>query len=479
MLAFAAGWDFKNLSERLDLAPNWGITQSDMLTFIRHEAVMMGRIFSGLPWAAFGIALSALWPLCGSGVAETFPTYVLEHQNQAATDVELSRSRSARMAPCTDDVVKFCSRQEGFGEQSCLRKYLGQLSSQCREIITSSQDSRNNDGVPPCLHSPVCFNPLGGDKASIMRAEWKQSSGYTYAYPLDLPNKKGGVAGAALDSKGNIWVFQRNAPGQPQLFEFASDHHLIRTVGEDVTGRQYKAHGIAVDPQDNVWICDANGSTVEKISPDGKLLMTIGVTGHRGDWDEAKGQRLLWQPLDVAFAPNGDIYIGGGHRDESPDDADSDDPANNVGAARVIHLDRTGKFINQWYGNNIGPGKFSMVHGIAVDPHNGDVWVADREEYRLVVFTAQGNFIKTVQMKNLMCAVYFDPHGGLWVATGNDGQVLKINPDGKVLVAAGKGRGVDPGELFESNFMGMDPQGDLYVGDTTIPRVLEIVAPKH
>jgi hypothetical protein len=437
------------------------------------------RKFIGTPLLAFHLVVLVIVALSRPSLADTFPTYVLEHQRQAATDIELSRSRSPRMAPCADDVAKFCSLQQGFGEESCLRRFRDELSGQCKEVIAAAQQSQNNDGVPPCSHSPVCFNALGGDKASILRAEWRQTAGYSYAYPLDLPNKKGGVAGVATDSKGDLWVFQRNAPGQPQLFEFGPDYKLIHTVGEEVTGRQYKAHGIAVDGQDNVWICDANGATVEKISPEGKLLMTIGVTGHRGDWNEAKGQRLLWQPLDLAFAPNGDIYIGEGHRDESPDDTDSNDPINNVGAARVVHLDKTGKFVNQWYGNNIGPGKFSMVHGIAVDPRNGDVWVADREEYRLVVFSAQGDFIKTVQMKNLMCAVYFDPHGELWVATGNDGQVLKINRDGKVLVAVGRGRGVGFGELFESNFMGMDLRGNLYVGDTTIPRVLEVVAPKH
>ena len=63
------------------------------------------------------------------------------------------------------------------------------------------------------------------------------------------------------------------------------DSKLIRTIGEDVIGHQVKAHGIAVDAQDNVWICDANGSTVMKLSPEGKLLMTIGIRGKRGDWN--------------------------------------------------------------------------------------------------------------------------------------------------------------------------------------------------
>jgi sugar lactone lactonase YvrE len=302
--------------------------------------------------------------------------------------------------------------------------------------------------------------------------------GYSFAYPVDLPQGGGGVSAAQIDSKGNLWVFERNAAGTPQLFEFGLDRKLIRAIGDDVIGHQLKAHGMAIDSEDNVWICDADGATVMKVSPAGKLLLTLGTKGRRGDWNEAKGQRLLWQPLDLAFAPNGDIYIGEGHANESPNDTDSEDPANSVGAARVIHLDKAGKFLNQWYGNSIGQGKFSMVHGLAIDPLDGDVWLADREEYRLVVYTAGGKFVKTVQMRNLMCAIAFDPQGNLWVASGQDGQILKIDRNGKVLGAIGNGSGTGEGQFIESNYVTWDKQGNLYTGDTSVGRVTEMIAPK-
>jgi sugar lactone lactonase YvrE len=329
-----------------------------------------------------------------------------------------------------------------------------------------------------CTHSPVCGNRLDGPRFALPHVEWKQTMGYTYAYPDDLPEGGGGVSGLAIDSKGNLWAFQRNAPGKPQVFEFSPDHKLIRAVGEDVIGHQEKAHGISVDAEDNAWICDADGATIMKLSPEGKLLMTLGVRGKRGDWNEAKGQRLLWQPLDVAFAPNGDVYIGEGHSNESPNDTDSNDQANNLGAARVIHLDKTGKYINQWYGNSIGQGKFSMVHGLAVDPKTGNVWIGDREEYRLVVYTADGKFVKTVQMRNLTCAPAFDARGNLWVSSGGDGQVLKIDQNGNVLGAAGNGPGIGEGYFSESNYLAWDKQGNLYAGDTGLGRVTEMIPPK-
>jgi len=185
-----------------------------------------------------------------------------------------------------------------------------------------------------------------------------------------------------------------------------------------------------------------------KLNPEGKLLMTIGVKGHRGDWDEAKEQRLLWQPVMVAFGSTGDVYIAEGHANESPNDTDSGDPTNNIGAARVIHLDKNGKFIGQFFGNEVGQGKFDSVHGLAIDPRNGDVWIGDREQYRIVVYTGDGKFLKTIQMRNLVCALYFDSHGEPWMASGQDGQFLKLDRNGQVLGAIGKGMGIEAGQFI-------------------------------
>ena len=333
--------------------------------------------------------------------------------------------------------------------------------------------------TPPCRRSPLCGNRLGRSRQSLQRVQWQQTMGYTFTYPYVLPPGFGGVPAVALDSKNNLWVFQRADAGKPQLFKFDANAKPILQVGPDVIGYQDKAHGMAVDADDNVWITSANGATVMKVSPDGKLLMTIGERGRRGDWNEAKGQRLLWQPVMVAFAPNGDIYIGEGHANESPNDADADDPANNIGAARIIHLDTNGRFINQWYGNEVGQGKFSSAHGLAVDPRNGDVWIGDREEYRIVVYSSDGQFVKTMQMRNLVCALYFDSHGEPWMATGQDGQFLKLDRNGKVLGAIGNGMGIGPGQFIEASYWVMDKQNNLYAGDTSVGRVTKMVAPKR
>ena len=332
--------------------------------------------------------------------------------------------------------------------------------------------------VPGCARSPLCGRRGGTPRQSLQRVQWKQTMGYTFTYPYNLPEGFGGVPSVALDSKGNLWVFQRADMGKPQLFKFDPNFKIILQVGPDVIGYQNKAHGMAVDAEDNVWITAAGSATVHKISPDGKLLLTLGQSGRRGDWDEAKGQRLLWEPVMVAFAPNGDVYIAEGHGNESPNDTDSDDPANNIGASRIIRVDRNGKFIQQWFGNEVGQGKFNSAHGLAVDPTNGDVWIGDREDYRIVVYSADGKFLKTMQMRNLVCALYFDSKGNPWMGSGQDGQFLKLTRDGKVVGAIGNGMGIGHGQFIEASYWVMDKQDNLYAGDTSVGRVTKMVAPK-
>jgi streptogramin lyase len=324
---------------------------------------------------------------------------------------------------------------------------------------------------PSCSHSIVCGRKGGFARSALARVEWNNNMGYKFSYPYVVPKGIGGLPSVALDSKGYLWAFKRSPAGVVQLMKFDPNHKLVLEVPESVIGHQDKPHGMAVDKNDNVWIVDNGLATVMKLSPEGKLLMTIGVKGHRGDWDEAKGQRLLWQPVMVAFAPSGDLYIAEGHANESPNDVDNDDPANTIGAARILHLTADGKFVGQWFGDEVGQGKFDSTHGLAIDPKNGDVWIGDREQYRIVVYTGDGRFVKTLQMRNLVCALNFDHQGNPWMASGQDGQFLKLNHDGKVVGAVGNGMGIGTGQFTEASYWVFDPRDNLIAGDTSVGRI--------
>ncbi len=391
----------------------------------------------------------------------------------------------AGLAGCESDIAKFCSRQTGSSARYCLLQNSATLSGRCKASASEAQAAslKATLGTPYCYQSPVC-DPTpdrGGNRLGVKAVEWKQTMGYTFAYPLASPEGEHyGMVAVAVDSKDNLWGLQRNPAGRPQLFKWDPDHKLLLSLGDDVITHHAKAHGIAVDAQDNLWITDASGATAQKISPDGKVLMTLGVRGHRGDWDEAKGQRYLWEPLMVDFNAKGDVYIAEGHGHESPNDTNGSDPTNNDGAARILHLDRNGKFINQWYGNSVGQGKFTMAHGFAVDPKTGDVYIGDREEYRIVVYTGDGKFLRTMQLRNLICALHFDRHDTLWVASGWDGQFLKVNKEtGQVLGAIGNGNGRGAGQFLEASYFVMDSHDNIWTGDTARGRITEMIAPQN
>jgi hypothetical protein len=380
----------------------------------------------------------------------------------------------ATLDQCVVDIEKICYGLNGGPARACLERNSAAISSSCKTQLAASPLEPGD--TPSCYGAPFCGNRITGIGSGMKGLiQWKQNLPYTPSLPFqDALTAAGGGAGGmvsvGVDSKDNVWGLERNPKGSPQLFKFSPDHKLIFKLGDDVITHPVKAHGMKVDAEDNAWIMDEASAVIRKISPDGKVLATIGTPGHRGDWDEAKGQRLLWEPVMIDFGTNGDIFIFEGHHNESPNDADGPDPTNRIGAPRVIHLDKNMKFINQWYGNSGGPGKFTGAHGSAVDPQTGLVWIGDREEYRIVIYQPDGTFVKTIQMKNLVCSIYFDRFGGVWTGTGLDGQLLKIDRDANVIGALGS-RGQDAGTWGESSFLVMNSKGEIISGDTTRGRI--------
>jgi hypothetical protein len=63
-----------------------------------------------------------------------------------------------------------------------------------------------------------------------------------------------------------------------------------------------------------------------------------------------------------------------------------------------------------------------------------------------------------MQMRNLVCALYFDSHGQPWMASGQDGQFLKLDRNGRVLAAIGNGMGIGIGQFIEASYWVMDKQ---------------------
>jgi DNA-binding beta-propeller fold protein YncE len=259
---------------------------------------------------------------------------------------------------------------------------------------------------------------------------------------LKLPEgmKMGAPSSVAVTRNGNLLVFNR---GRQPLMEFDAKGALVRAFGE---GMYVRPHGMRIDPEGNIWTTDVAGHTVTKMSPRGDVLMTLGARGKPGSWNATT--QLMQEPADLAFGPNGDVFVVQGH---------------GRGEGRVLRFDRAGTLITSWGGTGKAAGQFDQPHSIVVE--SGQVLVADRENRRVQIFDLNGKYLKEWKFAGLPCGLFVAPDRQIYMASGFAGQILRLDANGKAVAMMGQpGKGL--GEFGEAHYMTITPNGDIYVADT-------------
>jgi DNA-binding beta-propeller fold protein YncE len=301
----------------------------------------------------------------------------------------------------------------------------------------------------------------GGKFLYAASADWaRQPAGYRWPE----------VAGVATDREGRVYVFNR---GTRPVLVFAPDGTFLHGWGEGMFGR---AHGISIGPDDCIYCTDDFDHTVKKFTPDGQLLQTLGISGRPSDTGATSidfrtvrhaGPPFNY-PTNVAFSPASHLYVSDGY-----------------GNARVHQFSLDGRLLRSWGEPGTGPGQFRIPHGIAVD-HSGTVYVADRENSRLQLFSPDGRFLAAWTDVARPCQVAIDGEGfvyvaelgfiaGMWPGTtppGPDttgGRVSIFSPDGSLLARWGGGRTpTAAGDFFAPHDICVDTQGDVYVGEVVM-----------
>jgi DNA-binding beta-propeller fold protein YncE len=238
------------------------------------------------------------------------------------------------------------------------------------------------------------------------------------AWPKVPPQwKLGDVSSMTTDAQGNIWVLHRPrtlkgddfAKAAPPVIVFDQAGNYVKSWGGDGQGYDWpqREHGIYIDPKGFVWLggnnCPSNGlerlkpvadDAILKFTQDGKFVMQIGKSNQsKGNADTANVHRAA----DVqVYSPTNELFVADGY-----------------GNHRVIVFDAdTGAFKRMWgaFGNKPqdddhceivrhtnfdppGPQNLSVVHSIRV-ANDGMVYVADRENRRVQMFSNDGKFIK-------------------------------------------------------------------------------------
>jgi DNA-binding beta-propeller fold protein YncE len=214
---------------------------------------------------------------------------------------------------------------------------------------------------------------------------------------LKLPENMylGEASGVAVNSKNHIFVFSRGNSTGPayaataaQLLEFGPDGKFIREIGHNLYAWSY-AHTVRVDKDDNIWAIDKGSDMIVRFNPEGRVTMVFGRKKEASDeaepWKRVTPPRpavdgQFRQPTDVAWDTQGNIFFSDGYIN-----------------SRVAKYDRNGRWVKQWGAFGSGQDQFNTPHSIANDD-KGNIYVADRGNGRIQVYSPDGAFQRTIKI---------------------------------------------------------------------------------
>ena len=256
-------------------------------------------------------------------------------------------------------------------------------------------------------------------------------SGWTWGY----------VVGAVVDSEDRVYVHHRAAH---PVVVFDKEGRVLTTWGDAF---EQGAHGIHLRQEadgERIYLTDVRRHIVVKCTLDGQEIWTLGEAGRVG----APGEPFN-RPTDVAFTPDGDFYVSDGY-----------------GNSRVHHFDPDRKLIRSWGEPGSGPGQFRLVHDVWFDDRGGRrrVWIADRENRRLQVFTPEGEFVKEMTGFLRPTGFYVDADGYMYVSELL-GRVTILDAQDTVVAHLGGEQSLEPGKLMNPHAVWADSRGNLYVAE--------------
>lgn len=289
-----------------------------------------------------------------------------------------------------------------------------------------------------------------GDFRYERDSSWPKASKYqSFGFP----------SSAAVNDEGHIFVIGRRTEQPITIWD--KDGSFLHAWGAGEFSNE--PHGITIAPNGNVWVVDRDYHVASEFTQDGKKLRSLGEKLRPSPtWHGRFIKSVPFNmPTNLAFAPNGDIFVSDGY-----------------GNHRVHRFSPDGELLLSWGVQGTGPGQFALVHNVWVDKA-GRVLVNDDENHRVQVFTMDGEYITEWPMLNPSGAYlrddifyvanlgpYEDPSKGpgwgaitIWDLEGNKLSEF-VGTDGD-----------DRRALVGPHDLGVDQEGSLYVCEGPIGRV--------
>jgi DNA-binding beta-propeller fold protein YncE len=316
-------------------------------------------------------------------------------------------------------------------------------------------------------------------------------------WPKPMPNHwlLGNTIGVGIDSRDHVYIIHRgatleekevyasaNPPASecclpaPPVLEFDADGNFVKAWGGPGQGYEWPAsnHGITPDSKGNLWI-GGNGASdnhILKFTRDGKFVKQFGFAwANSGSNDTWAFSRVAKVSLDEAAS---EAYVADGY-----------------GNKRVAVLDmETGKVKRYWgaYGNkpddtnlgNYNPTaapvqQFRNPVHCAEPSNDGNVYVCDRPNDRIQVFTKAGKFVKEAFVaKNTRgdgsvwdIAFSKDPQQKyMYMADGANEKIRVFDRESLTELTSFGDGGRQPGQFYAVHSIAVDSKGNLYTTET-------------
>jgi hypothetical protein len=355
----------------------------------------------------------------------------------------------------------------------------------------------------PCVCAALILVPPVGNEADAQSSLRPPEFKVEPTWPT-IPNNwvLGEVTSISVDRNDNIWVLhvpqsvpdEQRANAAPPVLQFDAAGTLLASWGGPGNGAEWlgREHGIFVDANDFVWIGGRAGWPRATPSTDGApansddMIMKFTMTGERVLQIGRRGQSTgnldtenVHQATDVFVdARAKEVYAADGY-----------------GNKRVIVFDsETGKFKRMWgaFGNpppstfapNVptpqpqttpdGPPEFGLPHAIKVS-RDGVVYVADRINNRIQMFTREGRFQRQVRVTNDGSDVVPVPAGFafspdrkqrfLYVVDSGPMRVVIFDRQTMTQIGVVGEKGANAGQFDIVHHMAVDSKGNLYTAE--------------